>query len=226
MKTKEKSKSIRSRRKSKTRYSIYKSYSSLILLGLFFLGAILGLFAIDRYRSDELPASLFQNQWLLTPTKAIEYQDARANLNPERRSCPENFYFYENSTYLICYPDQMVPYFNTIITDPASHKLDRRVVHIADNDANSYLDVIPSFELGAYRERCIATEQITVSGYPATRMTYKDPNKEECGDITSILTVIDIGKQFSFALNYGVHGEGKLRFIDKYPTFEQSLKIK
>jgi hypothetical protein len=156
----------------------------------------------------------------MTPTRTL------ANPNPQRYNCPEGFYYFENSTYSLCYPDKLTAYIDDNVVDQSTGKMDNRVIKISDDQAKSEISILPSFTAAGGKDNCVTTEDITVSGYPAVRETKKENVENDCGKTVSIATKVQTGKSLPFWILYQAYMGGELRFINDYPSIEQSLKIK
>jgi hypothetical protein len=230
MTKKKKSSSVKSRSTSSMKRS-QKSFlqQNYIIVGLIVLIGIVGFKFLTCSNSYNKITSSSESNYQTansSPTEAMTPTRALANSNPQRNNCPEGFYYFENSTYSLCYPDKLTSYINNNVVDQATGKMDNRVIVISDDKAKSEISILPSFTAAGGKDNCVTTENVTVSGFPAVRETKKENVGNDCGKTVSIATKIQTGKALPFWILYQAYVGGELRFINDYSTIEQSLKIK
>ena len=149
-----------------------------------------------------------------------------ANPNPAQGSCPQGFYFYENSTYSVCYPNILIPYLDSSVVNPVNGSIEQDVVDLPDTVGQAHIVIIPSFAVGGPNDECVTQVETSVSGYPATRVTHRASLANSCGNISELDTIVQIGNSHSFWMMYQAYVGGTLSYLNEYATMEQTLSIK
>lgn len=230
MTKKKKSSSIKSNSTSSIKRN-KKSFlqQNFIIIGLIVLIGIIGFKSLTGSNSSNQTTGSNESNYRTansSPTGEMTPTRTLANSNPQRNNCPEGFYYFENSTYSLCYPDKLIAYINNNVVDQATGKMDTRVIVISDDKAKSEISILPSFTAAGGKDNCVTTENVTVSGFSAVRETKKENVGNNCGKTVSIATRVETGKSLPFWILYQAYVGGELRFINDYPTIEQFLKIK
>lgn len=158
-----------------------------------------------------------------TPQSLIESKSNRiiANNNPVRGTCAVGFYFFENESYALCYPDALTPF----TTPNAANPLD---ITFDDSNGNQRLVVIPQYrkESRDIYDSCLIKEISYVSGKELIREKRRVNNKENCEDILSISTTIQTEK-LPFWMSYQNSGDKEEAiFVTQYTEIENSLQMK
>ncbi len=196
------------------------SYYYYIIIGLIVLIGVVGL----RFVTDDTE-SMYQTI-TISPSVKMKSTQTLANPNPKRNNCPERFYYFENNTYSLCYPDTLTAYINRNVVDQATGNIDTRAIVITDDQSNSAINILPSYTAAGGKESCVETENVIVSGFPAIREKKKEMKVNGCGRILSIATKVQSGNALPFWIVYQAYGAGELRMTEDYHTIEQSLRIK